>query len=109
MGGLFSSITNTFLPTTESYHNRLREIEEEMKAEREKEQRAAFTASASTRSSRWDWGGTANFCSTALWAVNCAVTGGVVSPTGCGGPADATDTRRAPRRFALPAQKSIHG
>ena len=56
MGGLFSSVTDTFLPTTEKYHNRLREIEEEMKQEHEKEQQAASTASAPARSSRWDWG-----------------------------------------------------
>ena len=37
--GLFAAVTSIYLPETKNYHNRLREIEEEMQAEHEEEER----------------------------------------------------------------------
>lgn len=49
--GLFSSVTDLFASEVHSFSNRLHEIEEEMKAEQEKEQQPTAKASR-----RWDWG-----------------------------------------------------
>ena len=51
MDGLFSSVVDMFSPETENYHNRLREIEQEIQEENEKANKPH-----STPSSRWNWG-----------------------------------------------------
>ena len=51
MDGLFSSVADMFSPETENYHNRLREIEQEMQEENEKANKPH-----STSSNRWNWG-----------------------------------------------------
>ncbi len=53
MDGLFSSVVELFTPETENYHNRLREIEEEMQEEYEKENRPQEVAKPVN--SKWDW------------------------------------------------------
>lgn len=58
MDGLFSSVAELFSPETQNYHNRLREIEEEMQAEYEKENRPQEEATEQPTqvNSKWDWG-----------------------------------------------------
>ena len=51
MDGLFSSVVDMFSPETENYHNRLREIEQEIQEENEKANKPL-----STSSNRWNWG-----------------------------------------------------
>ncbi len=53
MDGLFSSVAELFMPETENYHNRLREIEQEMQEEYEKENRPQEVAKPTN--SKWDW------------------------------------------------------
>ncbi len=54
MDGLFSSVAELFSPETENYRNRLREIEEEMQEEYEKENRPQ--EEAKPVNSKWTWG-----------------------------------------------------
>lgn len=54
--GLFSSVAELFSPETQNYHNRLREIEEEMQAEYEKENRPQETEQATKINGKWNWG-----------------------------------------------------
>lgn len=54
--GLFSSVAELFSPETQNYHNRLREIEEEMQAEYEKENRPQETEQATKINGKWSWG-----------------------------------------------------
>lgn len=54
MDGLFSSVAELFSPETTNYRNRLREIEEEMQAEYEKENRPQEMTKL--EKSKWDWG-----------------------------------------------------
>lgn len=56
MDGLFSSVAELFSPETPIYHNRLREIEEEMQAEYEKENRPQEAEQPKPIKSKWDWG-----------------------------------------------------
>lgn len=51
MDSLFASVAELFSPETENYHNRLREIEQEMQEENEKANKPQPTTSR-----RWDWG-----------------------------------------------------
>ncbi|MDE7438994.1 MAG: relaxase MobL [Clostridia bacterium] len=50
MDGMFNSVTELFLPETQVYSNRLREIEEEMQAEQGQEEQ-----SQPNKINRWDW------------------------------------------------------
>ena len=50
MDGLFSSVADMFSPETENYHNRLREIEEEMQEEDE-----SRTRPQTKPTSKWNW------------------------------------------------------
>ncbi len=52
MDGLFSSVAELFSPETKDYRNRLREIEEEMQEEYEKENRPQEQLKVN---SKWDW------------------------------------------------------
>ncbi len=54
MDGLFGSVAELFSPETTNYHNRLREIEEEMQAEYEKEN--SPQEMTKPEKSKWDWG-----------------------------------------------------
>ena len=54
MDGLFGSVAELFSPETANYRNRLREIEEEMQAEYEKENRPQELTKP--EKSKWDWG-----------------------------------------------------
>ncbi len=54
MDGLFSSVAELFSPETENYRNRLREIEEEMQEEYEKENRPQ--EEIKPVNSKWTWG-----------------------------------------------------
>ena len=54
MDGLFGSVAELFSPETTNYRNRLREIEEEMQAEYEKENRPQEMTKP--EKSKWDWG-----------------------------------------------------
>lgn len=54
MDGLFGSVAELFSPETTNYRNRLREIEEEMQAEYEKENRPQELTKP--EKSKWDWG-----------------------------------------------------
>ena len=56
MDGLFGSVAELFSPETTNYRNRLREIEEEMQAEYEKENRPHETEQPKPTNSKWDWG-----------------------------------------------------
>lgn len=56
MDGLFGSVAELFSPETTNYHNRLREIEQEMQAEYEKENRPQETEQPKHIKSKWDWG-----------------------------------------------------
>ena len=56
MDGLFGSVAELFSPETTNYRNRLREIEEEMQAEYEKENRPQETNQSKLTNSKWDWG-----------------------------------------------------
>ena len=56
MDGLFGSVAELFSPETTNYRNRLREIEEEMQAEYEKENRPQETEQPKPTNSKWDWG-----------------------------------------------------
>ena len=51
MDSLFASVAELFLPETKNYHNRLREIEQEMQKENKKVNKPQPTTSR-----RWDWG-----------------------------------------------------
>ncbi|MCH5164768.1 MAG: hypothetical protein J1F36_07130 [Clostridiales bacterium] len=51
MDSLFASVAELFSPETENYHNRLREIEQEMQEENEKANKPQPSSSR-----RWDWG-----------------------------------------------------
>ena len=51
MDGLFSSIATLFLPETRNYRNRLKEVEEEMQEQYDKENRPQEQSR-----SKWDWG-----------------------------------------------------
>lgn len=53
MDGLFSSVAELFTPEATNYHNRLREIEEEMQAENEKQNRPQEATKPTN--SKWDW------------------------------------------------------
>ena len=53
MDGLFSSVAELFSPETSNYRNRLKEIEEEMQEEHEKENRPQEQVKVN---SKWDWG-----------------------------------------------------
>ncbi len=53
MDGLFSSVAELFSPETTRYHNRLKEIEEEMQAERDKETQVSECPQINNK---WDWG-----------------------------------------------------
>lgn len=53
MDGLFSSVAELFSPETQNYHNRLREIEEEMQEEYEKENRPQEQPKIN---GKWNWG-----------------------------------------------------
>ncbi len=53
MDGLFGSVAELFSPETTNYRNRLREIEEEMQAEYEKENRPQEQPKTNRK---WDWG-----------------------------------------------------
>lgn len=55
MDGLFGSVAELFSPETTNYRNRLREIEEEMQAEYEKENRPQEQPKTSSNS-KWTWG-----------------------------------------------------
>ena len=54
MDGLFGSVAELFSPETTNYRNRLREIEEEMQAEYDKENRPQELTKP--EKSKWDWG-----------------------------------------------------
>ncbi len=54
MDGLFGSVAELFSPEATNYRNRLREIEEEMQAEYEKENRPQELTKP--EKSKWDWG-----------------------------------------------------
>ena len=54
MDGLFGSVADLFSPETTNYRNRLREIEEEMQAEYENENRPQEMTKS--EKSKWDWG-----------------------------------------------------
>ncbi len=54
MDGLFGSIAELFSPETTTYHNRLREIEQEMQEEYEKENRPQEMTKP--ENSKWTWG-----------------------------------------------------
>ena len=54
MDGLFGSVAELFSPETTTYRNRLREIEQEMQAEYEKENRPQ--EEAKPINSKWTWG-----------------------------------------------------
>lgn len=54
MDGFFSSVAELFSPETENYRNRLSEIEEEMQAKYEKENRPQ--EEAKPINSKWNWG-----------------------------------------------------
>ena len=54
MDGLFSSVAELFSPETQNYRNRLKEIEEEIQEEYEKENRPQ--EQIKPKSSKWDWG-----------------------------------------------------
>ena len=54
MDGLFGSVAELFSPETTNYRNRLREIEEEMRAEYEKENRPQEMTKS--EKSKWTWG-----------------------------------------------------
>ena len=54
MDGLFGSVAELFSPDTTNYRNRLREIEEEMQAEYEKENRPQEMTKS--ENSKWTWG-----------------------------------------------------
>lgn len=56
MDGLFGSVAELFSPETTNYRNRLREIEEEMQAEYEKENRPQETEQPKPTNSKWNWG-----------------------------------------------------
>ena len=56
MDGLFGSVAELFSSETTNYRNRLREIEEEMQAEYEKENRPQETEQPKPTNSKWDWG-----------------------------------------------------
>lgn len=56
MDGLFSSVAELFSPETQNYHNCLREIEEEMQAEYEKENRPQETEQPTKINGKWSWG-----------------------------------------------------
>ena len=56
MDGLFGSVAELFSPETTNYRNRLREIEEEMQAEYEKENRPQEAEQPKPINSKWDWG-----------------------------------------------------
>lgn len=53
MDGLFSSVAELFTPETEKYRNRLSEIEEEMQAKYEEENRPQ--EEAKPINSKWNW------------------------------------------------------
>lgn len=53
MDGLFSSVAQLFTPEATNYHNRLREREEEMQAENDKQNRPQEAAKPTN--SKWDW------------------------------------------------------
>ena len=53
MDGLFSSVAELFLPETQNYRNRLKEIEEEMQEEYAKEN--IPQEQVKPKSSKWDW------------------------------------------------------
>lgn len=55
MDGLFGSVAELFSPETTNYRNRLREIEEEMWEEYEKENRPQATEQKPTNG-KWNWG-----------------------------------------------------
>ncbi len=55
MDGLFGSVAELFSPETKTYRNRLREIEEEMQAEYEKENRPQEQPKTSSNF-KWTWG-----------------------------------------------------
>lgn len=55
MDGLFGSVAELFSPETTTYRNRLREIEEEMQEEYEKENRPQATEQKPTNG-KWNWG-----------------------------------------------------
>ena len=55
MDGLFGSVAELFSPETTNYRNRLREIEEEMQAEYEKENRPQEQPKTQSNS-KWTWG-----------------------------------------------------
>ncbi len=55
MDGLFGSVAELFSSETTTYHNRLREIEEEMQEEYEKENRPQEEQPKSTNNN-WNWG-----------------------------------------------------
>ena len=55
MDGLFGSVAELFSPETTTYRNRLREIEEEMQAEYEKENRPQEQPKTQSNS-KWTWG-----------------------------------------------------
>ncbi len=54
MDGLFGSVAELFSPETTTYHNRLREIEQEMQEEYEKENR--LQEMTKPENSKWTWG-----------------------------------------------------
>ncbi|MCI9031937.1 MAG: hypothetical protein HFK09_05400 [Clostridia bacterium] len=56
MDGLSGSVAELFSPETTNYRNRLREIEEEMQAEYEKENRPQETEQPKPTNSKWNWG-----------------------------------------------------
>ncbi len=58
MDGLFSSVAELFSPETQNYHNRLREIEEEMQAEYEQVNRPQeeITERPIKVNDKWNWG-----------------------------------------------------
>lgn len=56
MDGLFGSVAELFSSETTNYRNRLREIEEEMQAEYEKENRPQATEQPKPINSKWTWG-----------------------------------------------------
>ncbi len=53
MDGLFSSVEELFTPETENYHNRLREIEQEMQVEYDRQNGPQEQPKPSN--SKWDW------------------------------------------------------
>ena len=56
MDGLFGSVAELFSSETTNYRNRLREIEEEMQAEYEKENRTQETEQPKPTNNKWNWG-----------------------------------------------------